>query len=378
MRSKMRDATLLFLIALNCGGNLLAQVTAKLTVTGAEQAPGGVWDNASLTVSFNGFSETVNYGQFSSPASLAAGLAAMFCRDYLHYGLYAKAGANANSDLNVVTFQMTNGQAFGPISYVLPPTSFALAPSGFGSTTSVLADTGTVTLQVSGAAIASARYAEGATPTSIAQDLASASSSNLVTVKADGSSLYVTSKQTGSAANYPYSIVVNHDTADFPNASFQITPATGNLTGGADQATQSASVPVYGYSIMNSSGGSGYDAAGNLLNVVDSVMGTWRYGYDNFNRLTNAQTNSGAYPNQDFCWSYDSFGNRTNQAASNQPFVSASGGPCQPAGGASYQATRCHLRCEQPQASLLRCCPTGCRELPQVRRATASTILPET
>ena len=59
----------------------------------------------------------------------------------------------------------------------------------------------------------------------------------------------------------------------------------------------------YAYSV-------GYSANGNITTASDSVNGDWAYGYDNLNRLTSAQSSSMAAG-----WSYDAFGNRTNQIA---------------------------------------------------------------
>jgi RHS repeat-associated protein len=94
-------------------------------------------------------------------------------------------------------------------------------------------------------------------------------------------------------------------------------------------------LPIYSYSIRNSSGASGYAANGNILNYTDSVTGMWSsLAYDSLNRLSaGTQTPIGASA-QSFCWSYDSFGNRTAQATSNQPFANAVGAAaCQTASG---------------------------------------------
>ena len=330
-----RSCHLVMLLVLLLGASRAAlattvSATATLTVSGAEQ-PG---DAQNITVSFNGFLEIVHYGQYSTPASLASALAAMFTRDYHRYGLYAKAGANANTDLNVVTFQLIDGQTFGSISYSLPSTSFALTPSGFASSGSVVADSGTVALTVNGAAVSSTHYGDGATPESIALGLAT-SASPLVNVKADGGLLYITSKTGGSSTNYPYSLSITHDSADFTSQSFQISPMSGNLTGGADQTSSGAQ--VYSYSVTTPSGASGYDGVGNVTAMQDSVMGASSYSYDNLNRVASSAYSSGSNSGQHTCWSYDSFGNRTNQATSNAAFTNAAGAACAPASGATYQ-----------------------------------------
>ena len=111
--------------------------TATVSIVGSEQRLNYEWDAGTITITFNQFTETVPFGEFSDSESLAAGLAAMFCRDYIRSGLYAKAGANNNTDLNVITFQLTNGQAFGPITYSTSnnSASFGFTPVGFQSTT---------------------------------------------------------------------------------------------------------------------------------------------------------------------------------------------------------------------------------------------------
>ena len=62
-------------------------------------------------------------------------------------------------------------------------------------------------------------------------------------------------------------------------------------------------------------GQGGYAPNGNLLNVVDSVMGQWNYGYDDLNRLSvgSATTSptagvSNAYAGIGAAWAYDNLG----------------------------------------------------------------------
>ena len=73
---------------------------------------------------------------------------------------------------------------------------------------------------------------------------------------------------------------------------------------------------------------------------TDSVTGTWsNLGYDSVNRLiAGTQTAISGAPlsvSQSFCWSYDSFGNRTAQATGSQPFTNAPGAACQLPSGAT-------------------------------------------
>ena len=315
-------APLLLAYAAGHATTLAPYPTAKVTVNGAEQAIGGSWDNANITIDFNGFLETVHYGQFSSDASLASALAAMFTRDYLSFGLYAKAGANSNTDPTVITFQLVNGSSFGAFNVTGPSTSFTFTPTGFATTPSGTPDQGVATLLFNGSAIATASYGDGSTPASIAQDLALKASSSLVTVTAEGPNVYLQSKQTGTYSD-TYSLSFS------TSASFSSSPG-GTLSGSPDTTT----VPVYSYNL-------GYDVDGNVTTLNDSVMGNWSYanGYDDLNRLIAGQASSGSYAGQYICWSYDNFGNRTHQSISNKPFVNAAGSPCQAASGASLLDT---------------------------------------
>jgi RHS repeat-associated protein len=65
-----------------------------------------------------------------------------------------------------------------------------------------------------------------------------------------------------------------------------------------------------------SGAGSPYTANSNLAKVIDSVTGTWSYGYDTLNRLSNGIASSGSYNGKAACWVYDPFGNRTSEALS--------------------------------------------------------------
>ena len=94
--------------------------TASITVSGSIQ-PG---DSSSITVSFNGFTETVHYDSTSTANSVASAFAAMFSRDYLRFGLCASATRN------LITFKLKQG------TFTLPAVtdsnlSFQLAPAGF-------------------------------------------------------------------------------------------------------------------------------------------------------------------------------------------------------------------------------------------------------
>ncbi len=77
-----------------------------------------------------------------------------------------------------------------------------------------------------------------------------------------------------------------------------------------------------------------YDPVGNVQRYTDSVNGTWSFNYDSLNRLATATgiQSDNSYPN--YCWSYDSFGNRTMQMSSSSAFPTGAGGAsaCQATG----------------------------------------------
>ena len=62
-------------------------------------------------------------------------------------------------------------------------------------------------------------------------------------------------------------------------------------------------------------------------------MGSWQFGYDQLNRLTTAANPAWATGPQvpaagwapNFCWAYDAFGNRLQQATSSLPFTTGNG-----------------------------------------------------
>jgi RHS repeat-associated protein len=306
------------------GGDCSEPLTATITVSGSEQQPSGVWDTNPITISFNGFTETVSPGQFSTSASIASAFAGKFARDYASVGLSAQVICGTNSSL--ITFSLATG-TFGVVSVTGSTTSFHMTPSGFAQIT----DSGTITLTVNGTLAATTTYGAGATINTVAAGLAAGvTSSSPVNVTASGSALSLQSKTAGAATDYSYSVqTTSYDSTDFAQPSFVNPPLTGSLTGGAN-ATSGASATVYSYSITNSSGASGYDGVDNVTNYTDSVMGTWAFGYDTLNRLTSGSgTPPISTPTSYYCWGYDSFGNRLTQSESNQAFQTGTSTPCQ-------------------------------------------------
>lgn len=125
------------------------------------------------------------------------------------------------------------------------------------------------------------------------------------------------------------------------------TPSGANLAGNPSNvvpAGVSLDGALYGYSITDTNGNSGYDAAGNITAYQDTVNQRWTLAYDTLNRLASASQYyyTAAFPTpaapgggmqQFFCWVYDSFGNRQRQAVSGTPFSDFSS--CNPPGSDS-------------------------------------------
>jgi len=285
--------------------------TATITVNGSEQAG----ESGTITVSFNGFVESVTYGPYSTPASIASALAAKFSNDYVKVGLCAHASGAT------ITFNL-KGASYGALDVDGSLGSFQLSESGFATQVTQTLDTGTVTLTVNGAVAATANYGDGSTPSTVAQGLAAGvTSGSPVNVSAAGNSLSLQSKQAGAATNYSYTLqTTSWDSADFSNPSFAYPAVNGSLSGGVDAGSGSPQT-IYSYSIpsyVSNSTPTGYDAVGNIVGYTDSVMGTWSMasGYDQLNRLTAASATSGTYAGLNITWGYDAFGNRTSETFS--------------------------------------------------------------
>jgi RHS repeat-associated protein len=311
MSRKFGNLALLLAVVLGLSGGALASSTATVTVNGSEHAG----DVNTITVSFNGFVETAHYGQYSTEASIASTFGAMFSRDYLKDGLCAHAIGN------VITFQLRGAASFGTLDVTGSTNSFQLQGSGFATQVSKTVDTGTVALTVGGVVIATTNYGDGATPSSIAEDLAAGTTSgSSVNVTAVNDAVYIKAKTTGAGTNYSYTIqTTSYDSTDFSQPSFANPPPTGSLSGGADANSGGGQQTIYSYSIPSYVSGSqptGYDAAGNVVGYTDSVMGGWGFAYDTLNRLQSSSVTSGAYASLQIGWGFDTFGNRTSESFS--------------------------------------------------------------
>ncbi len=301
MWRRSRNLILLLVFVLCLSARAFATATATITVGGSEQQPSGVWDTKSITISFNGYTETVSPGQFSTTASIASAFAAQFSRDYAHAGLSAQVVCGSSSSL--IAFGLGGTATFGTLSVTGSTTSFQMSAVGFLAVNSQVYDTGTVTLTVNNVIAATTNYGADATPATIAAGLAAGVTvGSFVNITAVNDGLNLVAKQAGAGTNYTYSIT-GTSTDGFATASFPNPALSGSLDGGANPDTGQP-VSIYSFNGV-------YDGVGNLITDSDSVTGNWGFTYDSLNRLEAGNSSSGSYNNQHICWAYDSFGNRT-------------------------------------------------------------------
>ncbi|MGB8028034.1 MAG: RHS repeat-associated core domain-containing protein [Terracidiphilus sp.] len=264
---------------------------------------------------------TINWGSSSTTATLASALAADFpaCSPSNTIAT-ASVYSGTDSGPTVVLSPCQTGSTYaieaeiegysgGSGPSFIPLTNGSTASSAPVTIPVGTADSGTAALTVNGTQIATTNYGSTSTPSSIASALASAGSGydGLVTVSASGANLTMTALGDGTTGDYSYQVTFSHS---FTNASFAASPSSGSLTGGTN-------VPLYNWAINT------YAPNGDVLSMTDSVMGTWSYSYDDFNRLTSGAASAGVDNTLSLSWTYDRYGNRWAQNASGTGNISA-------------------------------------------------------
>ncbi|WP_263408413.1 RHS repeat-associated core domain-containing protein [Terriglobus tenax] len=331
--SRVHQSAKLLLSLLLLGVSALAQTTATVTVLGGEQSSGGVWDSGDVTVVVAGtngssLSRTVPYGQFSTPASVAAGLAALISREC--YGV-----ASAKADGAVITFRLRYATA-APISITagtphwdgahFTNASFSFSAQQTVSSTQVMLAGNTGELVAPNTQI------------SLTANIAQNGATGAIEFY-DRGALLGTSVISGAQASYttpPLAVGAHELYAKYTgDSSYAASTSNTVYATAANHSGPAVGTSMYWYSITDSSNNSGYAANGNVVAYNDAVMGQWNFGYDSLNRLTSGNAQTGPVPSQVgqyFCWSYDSFGNRLSQSSSAQFFSTANGSTCQATG----------------------------------------------
>jgi RHS repeat-associated protein len=283
---------------------------------GVSSCPTTIYDSGGISITVNGFVASTSYGQGSTSSSLASSLVSYF-------NSHGTSPVTASLNGSVVT--LTAKTTGASTNYTLSTTSttysssyfsspsFWGSPSGSaltgGANAQTVYDTGTVTIIVSGTTASSYTYGQTDTTASIASGLVSHLSSSFVNASANGAVVTLTAKTTGSATNYPLSVSVSYDTADFSSASFAATSSGTTLTGGTDNT-------LYSFNI------SSFAPNGDVLSANDSVNGNWTYTYDPFKRLLGANQNSGQSV---YSYDYDRYGNRWHQNGPHTMMLTLSG-----------------------------------------------------
>ncbi|HEX4005473.1 MAG TPA: RHS repeat-associated core domain-containing protein [Acidobacteriaceae bacterium] len=295
--------------------------SGSIAVAGAEQPPVvidpclphsscplTIYDAGSITAIINGIQYSVNYSETSTASTLASALATQISGGTL-------VNAVANGTTITLTAKLTGAATNYSLSvssstnypvYFSNP-SFTMSASGSALTGGLNGDSGTITATINGC---SGTYNWGVsdTATTVAVGLRISLNSNcgaILSATAANNAVSLASVGTGSAKNWPISVTAVD--ANPPSMPFFAAIANG-MSGGYTSGPNSG--PAYSYTMP----AGGYDAAGNVTLVNDSVNGAWNYSYDTLNRLSSATVASGPSAGDYGCWTYDGFGDRTLEA----------------------------------------------------------------
>jgi hypothetical protein len=94
MHSTSNKLLLLLALLLCLAGRSFAAIAlGSITITGAEQSSGSIWDTGTVTATINGVSVSFTYGQFSTPAAVASALGALISQK-CSMAVYAHAVGN--------------------------------------------------------------------------------------------------------------------------------------------------------------------------------------------------------------------------------------------------------------------------------------------
>ena len=294
--------------------------TASVTIAGAgtqKKVYDGdcncfIWvvNTGHVTVTINGFS---GFGSFISNTATAADVAISLASYFNSHGsspVTASASGATVTFASKATGSATN-YSLSTSTSIDDTTHFSSSPFSFsyvsGSTMTgganaiyaTLYDAGTATVTVNGHG-SSASWGQGNSANDVASALATAingDSGAYVTATAAGTIVQLTSKQTGSGADYSLSASTSTtQTGQFSSVSFTASASGSALAGGSNvgQIFYAATI--------------GHAPNGDVASSTDTVNGNWSYTYDEFNRLTAASNTTTS-----LAWDYDRFGNRWHQ-----------------------------------------------------------------
>lgn len=308
--------------------------TGTITITGSEQSKTTTATSGTTTVSVTGSAKTPDLGYVYlnigaaeasasyTPSSTGTSIASALASDLncCSKSLFTATANGTSLTINSVatgsssnySWTSSTDETQGTLAFSISPATGTMTGGANGGT---IYDSGSITASLDGCT-GSYSWGQSDNPSTIASGLASAlnnSCGSLVSATASNGTVSLTGKSAGE--NWPVTTSMTYNSSQFSSASFSASPS--GLSPGAG-ATE------YAYSISTSGG---YDKNGNLLNVTDSVTGTWGYSYDNVNRVISGTGISGSYQSVpvtgvNFGWSYDAFGNRLNQTSNSSNFPS--------------------------------------------------------
>jgi len=124
-----RNTMLVLCVALGLGAHAFG-ADVSVAISGSESKVSGAWDTGSITIAFgdsagHSYSQSVPYGQFSSPASIASTMGALISKNFMASGLCAHAVGG------VVMLHLKGAVTFGPPTITNPSSSFTVQPVGW-------------------------------------------------------------------------------------------------------------------------------------------------------------------------------------------------------------------------------------------------------
>jgi RHS repeat-associated protein len=267
--------------------------------------PRTIWDRGTVSVTVNGFTESVSYGSADTPSTIASALAAAFSGAPSSPATASASGAvitlTAKATGSATNYSLSASSAtndptdFGGPSFTPVPSGVTLTGGANGGPP--VYDSGSIWVTVNGTQC-STSYGQNSTATALASSLASAinTCSSVVTASASGTTITLTAKTTGAATNYSLSSGSStSQPGSFASPSFTVSVSAAALTGGSDAYPPSLGTPAVTLYT--------YDALNNLTCVAQkgtdtsaftncaSAPATWRprsFAYDSLSRLTNS------------------------------------------------------------------------------------------
>jgi RHS repeat-associated protein len=298
-----------------------------------------IWNSGTVTIYINGRAYTATYAGCtqSDPGDASTGIALDLAAAVQHDPTAVVTASVSGTTINLrskgtglgVNYSLSSAAATTCSSY-FQDSDYHEFPSGGnmtgGANAQLVYDSGSVSLTVNGVP-ASVNYGQNWSTQTVAANLAAAvtakSSSSGVTASAPtcSSTVTLTATTVGAATNYSFAGSSTWDGQHFSQASFSVTPATGNLANGVDP-NLGTNPPVTLYS---------FDVLDNLISVQQrggtAVTTQWRnrtFTYDSLSRLACAAnpevqavscppSATGTFPLGSVKYTYDANGNMSTK-----------------------------------------------------------------